>query len=133
MPVVSWPTWHLARLGSTCPRQRRSATPTQPPASRPPTTRHASALTAILENQGLRARNVRGAHAVLLEVALAQLDPPMGKSLRHFDWMRRTRHSTEYPTLEAPQVTAEDVRDAVAFAQDIVDIAGRVIPEMPVF
>lgn len=91
------------------------------------------ALTAILENQGLRARNVRGAHAVLLEVALAQLDPPMGKSLRHFDWMRRTRHSTEYPTLEAPQVTAEDVRDAVAFAQDIVDIAGRVIPEMPVF
>lgn len=91
------------------------------------------ALTAILENQGLRARNTQGAHAVLLEVALAQLNPPMGQTLRHFDWIRRTRHNTEYPTLETPQVTAEDVRDAVAFAQDIVDVAASVIPEMPVY
>jgi hypothetical protein len=47
------------------------------------------ALTAILANQGLRPIASEGGHAVLLDVVLAQLDPPLGDDLREFDWMRR--------------------------------------------
>ena len=45
-------------------------------------------LAAILVNQGLRPRG-QGAHAVLLEVVLAQLEPPRQEVFREFDWMRR--------------------------------------------
>ncbi|GAA4623035.1 HEPN domain-containing protein [Cellulomonas oligotrophica] len=91
------------------------------------------ALAGVLANQGLRATGAPGAHAVLLEVALAQLDPPLGRTLRHFDWMRRTRNGTEYPSLDTPSVTEEDVRDAIPLATAIVDLAERVIPTMPVY
>lgn len=39
-------------------------------------------LAAILENQGLRATS-RGGHLALYEAVRAQLDPPVGKVLRH--------------------------------------------------
>ncbi|MDQ1292220.1 MAG: hypothetical protein QG608_97, partial [Actinomycetota bacterium] len=39
------------------------------------------ALTAILVNQGLRTGG-SGAHALLLDVVLAQLDPPLGSIFR---------------------------------------------------
>lgn len=61
------------------------------------------ALAAVLANQGLRARG-DGAHAALLTAALAQLDPPMGRDLRHFDWLRRTRNGAEYPLPDTPPV-----------------------------
>jgi phosphoribosylanthranilate isomerase len=91
------------------------------------------ALAAILANQGLRATGAPGAHALLLEASQAQLDPPMGRTLRNFDWLRRTRNSTEYPTLGSPALRAEDVQDAIPLAADIVDVAARVIPNMPVY
>jgi hypothetical protein len=49
------------------------------------------ALTAILVNQGLRARG-DGAHAVLLDAVRAQLDPPLGGIFRPFGWMRPLPH-----------------------------------------
>jgi hypothetical protein len=91
------------------------------------------ALAAVLANQGLRAAAGPGGHAVLLEVCMAQLDPPMGKTLHHFDWMRRTRNATEYPSLETPPVTSEDVRDAIRLAGDIVAVAVQVLDAMPVY
>ncbi len=90
------------------------------------------ALAAVLANQGLRPRG-DGAHAVLLTVALAQLDPPMGRSLRHFDWLRRTRNGAEYPLPDTPPISADDVHDALPLAGAIVDIAEQVIPSMPVY
>ncbi|MCB2176705.1 MAG: HEPN domain-containing protein [Actinomycetales bacterium] len=90
------------------------------------------ALAAILANQGLRSRG-DGAHAVLLTAALAQLDPPMGRDLRHFDWLRRTRNSAEYPIAETPPITATDAGDALPLAKAVVAIAERVIPNMPVY
>lgn len=90
------------------------------------------ALTAILANQGLRPRG-DGAHAVLLTAALAQLDPPMGRDLRQFDWLRRTRNGAEYPFPDTPPVTVDDVNDALPLAEAIVAIAERVIPNMPVY
>ncbi len=90
------------------------------------------ALAAILANQGLRSRG-EGAHAVLLTAALAQLDPPMGRDLRQFDWLRRTRNSAEYPIAETPPITATDASDALPLAEAVVAIAERVIPNMPVY
>lgn len=90
------------------------------------------ALAAVLANQGLRSRG-EGAHAVLLTAAIAQLDPPMGRDLRHFDWLRRTRNSAEYPMPETPPITPVDANDALPLATAIVAIADRVVPNMPVY
>src|SRR5919198_708078 len=68
------------------------------------------ALTAVLENQGLRPTR-RGGHIAVYEAVWAQLDPPMGGVLRPFDRMRRQRHDAEYPVVDAPSLTADDVRE----------------------
>jgi len=91
------------------------------------------ALAAILANQGLRATTALGAHAVLLEVCLAQLDPPMGRVLKHFNWMRRTRNSAEYPALDSPEINQTDVDDAIRFGTQIVEVAGQVLDTMPIY
>jgi len=91
------------------------------------------AMAAILANQGLRATTAGGAHSVLLDVCMAQLDPPMGSTLRNFDWMRRTRNSAEYPTLDQPEIDEVDVADAIRFGTEIVDLAGQVLDSMPVY
>jgi len=59
------------------------------------------ALTAVLENQGLRPRT-RGGHLAVYDAVRAQLDPPLGKTLRPFDRMRRQRNDAEYPPSNAP-------------------------------
>jgi hypothetical protein len=46
------------------------------------------AVTAVLENQGLRP-TTRGGHLAAYDAVRAQLDPPLGKTLRPFDRMRR--------------------------------------------
>ncbi|MFC8191649.1 HEPN domain-containing protein [Cellulomonas sp. NPDC057328] len=90
-------------------------------------------LAAVLAVQGLRARALPGAHAVLLDVVLAQLDPPLGPTLRHFDWLRRIRNAAEYPSLESPGIALDDAQDAVDLASAIVDASERVVPSMPVY
>ena len=87
-------------------------------------------LAAILVNQGLRPRG-QGAHAVLLEVVLAQLEPPRHEVFREFDWMRRTRNDTEYPDADKPIATADDVRDALPTTSEMVTRAEALIPNMP--
>ncbi len=59
------------------------------------------ALTAVLENQGLRP-TTRGGHLAVYEATRAQLDPPMGQALRPFDRIRRQRHDVEYPSNGCP-------------------------------
>ena len=58
------------------------------------------ALAALLVNQGLRPRGV-GAHAVLLEAAIAQLEPPRQPEIREFGWTRRLRNDTQYSGIES--------------------------------
>jgi hypothetical protein len=91
------------------------------------------ALAAILANQGLRATTAPGAHAVLLEVCMAQLDPPMGRTLMHFDWLRRTRNGAEYPDLDVPEINEADVTDAIRLGGDIIKLAAQVLDAMPVY
>ena len=87
------------------------------------------ALTAILENEGLRPTN-RGGHIAPYSAVIAQLDPPMGAILRPFDRMRRTRNRSEYPSFTTPDVTPDNVRADLPVAGSIVEVCGSVLDEM---
>lgn len=88
------------------------------------------ALAAVLVNQGLRPRG-DGAHAVLLQAVLAQLEPPRQEQFREFDWMRRLRNDSQYPDADHPVAVAEDVAEAVPAAREIVDRAEQLLDAMP--
>jgi hypothetical protein len=91
-----------------------------------------NALTAVLENQGLRP-TTRGGHLAAYEAVRAQLDPPLGKVLRPFDRMRRQRHDAEYPPTRAPELTADDVREDIPKAAEIINLSERVLDQMSPF
>jgi hypothetical protein len=90
------------------------------------------ALTAVLENQGLRPTS-HGGHIAPYSVIIAQLDPPMGAVLRPFDRMRRTRNRAEYPSFTTPEVTADNVNTDLSAATAIVEICENVLDEMSPF
>ena len=90
------------------------------------------ALTAILENQGLRPTS-RGGHLAVIEAVRAQLDPPLTRQLRRFNRMRSRRNDAEYPPVDAPELTADDVRADQAAAAEFIEIAVRVLGEMSPF
>ncbi|MFK0002933.1 HEPN domain-containing protein [Paenarthrobacter sp. NPDC090520] len=87
-------------------------------------------LASILVVQGLRPRG-EGAHAVLLEVAIFQLEPPRQKEIREFDWMRRLRNDTQYPDVDRPTAGVDDVDQAIPAARAIVERAERLVGIMP--
>jgi len=87
------------------------------------------ALTAILENQGLRP-TTRGGHVAVYEAVQAQLDRP---ELRPFNEMRRTRHLIEYPATNVVLPDARDIHDAIPLAEAIIGIAEAVMDQMDVF
>lgn len=90
------------------------------------------ALTAVLENQGLRPTS-RGGHLAAYHAVTAQLDPPLGRPLRPFDRLRRTRNDVEYPATDAEEVTADQVVDDLPKATAIVELAAQVLDEMSPF
>jgi hypothetical protein len=90
------------------------------------------ALTAILQNEGLRP-TTRGGHLAVLEAVRAQADPPMGRALRQFNRMRTRRHDAEYPPTDSPEITAADVREDQAHAESLIGIAIRLLDEMSSF
>ena len=90
------------------------------------------ALTAVLENEGLRP-TTRGGHLAPFAAVTAQLDPPLGAVLRPFDRMRRTRNRSEYPSFTTPEVTADNVTADLATARGIVDTCEGVLDEMSPF
>jgi len=84
------------------------------------------ALSAILAVQGVRAKGGEGGHAVLLDAVRPQF-PSDRQVLQRFDWMRTVRNNTEYPDFATPSTSPEDVADARAAAQAIVDLAARFV------
>lgn len=90
------------------------------------------ALTAVLENEGLRPTS-RGGHIASYAAVSAQLDPPMGQVLRPFDRMRRTRNRSEYPSFTTPEVTSDNVRADLPVAASIVKVCEGVLDEMSPF
>ena len=83
------------------------------------------ALTAVLENEGLRPTS-RGGHIAPYSAVIAQLDPPMGAILRPCDRMRRTRNRSEYPSFTTPDVMPDNVRADLPVAESIVEVCGSV-------
>lgn len=89
-------------------------------------------LAAILINQGLRPRG-EGAHAVLLDAVLAQLEPPRQQAFREFDWMRRLRNDTQYPNADRPTAVSDDVAQAIPAAEAILERAAVLLDHMPAY
>lgn len=90
------------------------------------------ALTAVLENEGLRPTS-RGGHIAPYAAVSVQLDPPMGAVLRPFDRMRRTRNRSEYPSFTTPDVTPDNVRADLPVAAAIVEVCEGVLDQMSPF
>ncbi|MDR0346452.1 MAG: HEPN domain-containing protein [Nocardiopsaceae bacterium] len=90
------------------------------------------ALAAVLVNQGLRPTN-RGGHLATVEAVRAQLDPPMGSILRRFNRMRTRRNEAEYPPADTPELTPDDVQEDQGKAEQIVDLAVRLLDQMSPF
>lgn len=90
------------------------------------------ALTAVLENQGLRS-TTKGGHRAVEDALRAQLVPPMGQQINNFGWMRKLRNDSEYPTLERDTADLEAAKTAKKYAAEIIDMAKRLLDEMPVY
>jgi hypothetical protein len=90
------------------------------------------ALTAALENQGLRATS-RGGHLAVRDAVSAQLDPPLGRVLRPFDRLRRRRNQAEYPSAEHPAVEPEDVDRDLPKVEQILEVVAKVLDQMGPF
>ena len=88
------------------------------------------ALTAILVAQGLRPTRA-GGHIAVYEAVHAQLEPPLGRDLAIYNRVRRTRNAGDYRD-EHESVAADVIADHPG-CQKIVDIATRVIGQMPPF
>ncbi|MFI7067959.1 HEPN domain-containing protein [Kribbella sp. NPDC050124] len=88
------------------------------------------ALTAVLENQGLRTTS-RGGHIALIDAVTAQLDPPLGTTLRTANRMRTRRNRIEYPAPDVPPVTEDELAETLPKVEAILDIATKVIDTMP--
>ncbi len=90
------------------------------------------ALTAVLENEGLRPTS-RGGHIAPYAAVSAQLDPPLGATLRPLDRMRRTRNRSEYPSFTTPDLTADNARADLSVATSIVEVCEGVLDQMSPF
>ena len=88
------------------------------------------ALTAILVAQGLRPTRA-GGHIAVYEAVHAQLEPPLGRDLSAYNRVRRTRNAGNYR--DEHDAVATDVIADHPGCQKIVDIAKRVIGQMPPF
>jgi uncharacterized protein (UPF0332 family) len=89
-------------------------------------------IASILEAQGLRATS-QGGHVVLFDAAMAQFDPPLGKLIRPFNRMRARRNQVEYASSTNPEVTTDEVLNDIEKAEDLVDLAAKVLPQMDAF
>lgn len=88
------------------------------------------ALTALLAVQGLRPTSA-GGHLCVYQASLAQFDPPLGRKIKPFDWMRRTRNDTEYPRAESPEPHRDDVNEAVSVATEITALSQHLLLQLP--
>lgn len=90
------------------------------------------AIASILQAQGLRA-TAKGGHIVLFDAAMAQFDPPLGQLIRPFNRMRARRNQVEYASSENPEVTSDEALSDVEKAQQLIDLANRVLPQLDQF
>ena len=86
------------------------------------------AIAAVLLVQGLRPTRDAG-HTGGFEAVRAQLDPPLGGILAPYTRIRRSRNAGDY--LNELPARADDVRADLPLCHAIVDMAARVLDQMP--
>jgi hypothetical protein len=101
------------------------STPTAPTSW--PMTPHGS-LASLLAQQGLRATSGGGHYAVESAVR-AQF----GEGFRPFADLRRRRNELGYPHLPADAATAEEAKQAVEVAQQLIAVAGQLLDQLSFF
>jgi hypothetical protein len=89
-------------------------------------------LAAILVNQGSARRRRRRAHRSLGRRPCSAR-PPLGGTFRPFSWMRPLRNHTEYPSPDYPVAQSVDVAEAIPAAAKMIDVATKVIGQMPTY
>ncbi|MGL5816932.1 MAG: hypothetical protein ACRCYR_05180 [Phycicoccus sp.] len=86
------------------------------------------AMAAVLAAQGLRATS-QGGHIAVQQAVTAQLGRS-GGVVRPFGRLRRTRNDADYPRLDTPELTQEDIADDLPKARDIVAAMHRLVPHL---
>lgn len=86
------------------------------------------ALTAVLLVQGLRPTRDAG-HTGAFEAVRAQLHPPLGPTLAPYTRIRRARNAGDY--LDELPATADDIAADLPLCRAIVDMAVKVVDQMP--
>jgi len=80
---------------------------------------------SLLEAQGLRPTS-RGGHIAVQDAVIAQFGTSI-RALRSFSRLRRARNSFEYPSVDTPGPSQDDVEDAIRVAREINDAAGKIL------
>lgn len=90
------------------------------------------AMSAVLVNQGLKTRG-EGAHATVIDIVIAQTEPPRQEAFRAMRWMRPVRNDTQYPNPERSRAARDDYDDAHKHVPVIIERAKVLIENMPPF
>lgn len=85
-------------------------------------------MAAVLAAQGLRATS-KGGHVAVQEAVAAQLGRS-GAVVRPFGRLRRTRNDADYPRLDSPQLSGQDIAEDLPKARDIVTAMGHLLPHL---
>ena len=86
------------------------------------------ACVALLAQQGLRSTTA-GGHYAIEEVIRAQFS----SSLRSFGGLRRRRNELEYPVYPTEQASPAEAAETLKTAAEIIDAAGRLVPNLGFF
>jgi hypothetical protein len=86
------------------------------------------ACTALLAQQGLRP-TTSGGHYAVEESVRAQF----GAVLRPFGALRRRRNELEYPTDPADEATATEAIDGIQAADELIEAAAKILPNLGFF
>ena len=85
-----------------------------------------------MEVQGLRP-TTKGGHFIICEALEVQINPPFDDVIAPFNRIRKMRNAQEYPNLEQPELTSEDVLEDLAKSTRIVEIAQSLLDQFSVF
>lgn len=86
------------------------------------------ACVALLAQQGLRPTTA-GGHYVVEEVIRAQFGP----ALRAFGGLRRRRNELEYPLYPTEQASAAEAAETLKTADELIDAASKLVPNLGFF
>lgn len=86
-------------------------------------------MSAVLAQQGLRATSKNG-HRATQEAIEAQLGRNARRVVRPFRELRLRRHDAEYPALDTPELTLDEVNDALEDAATIISAMERFLPNV---